>query len=318
MAFLDNSGDIILDAVLTDTGRFRLAKGDGTFKIAKYAFGDEEINYGSYNKKHASGSAYYDLDILQTPVLEAFTNNTSTMKTKLMSIPRTNLLYLPIIKINNLQTGAEQVASSPGGVLTQNGSASFFVSVDEDTSTNFSTLAGIIPGNNPGGNNDSFIRVDQGLDTTEIPKTFTLDPDLRETQFIIKMDNRLGTLVTKGGTSKNPSFVDDDNVAHYYLSMGTDSDFIKAVTFDANSTDATQKMVLSGPRGNYLQFAIASTLELQSSTFLFTKLGSTFDMYKSDGSTLVQEVYFIDTIVKITGATTGYSLDVPVRYIKTP
>ena len=27
MAFLDNSGDIILDAVLTDTGRARLAKG---------------------------------------------------------------------------------------------------------------------------------------------------------------------------------------------------------------------------------------------------------------------------------------------------
>ena len=28
MAFLDNSGDIILDAVLTDTGRFRMARGD--------------------------------------------------------------------------------------------------------------------------------------------------------------------------------------------------------------------------------------------------------------------------------------------------
>ena len=29
MAFLDNSGDIILDAVLTDEGRRRLAMGDG-------------------------------------------------------------------------------------------------------------------------------------------------------------------------------------------------------------------------------------------------------------------------------------------------
>ena len=36
MAFLDNSGDIILDAVLTDTGRFRLARGDGSFKIVKF------------------------------------------------------------------------------------------------------------------------------------------------------------------------------------------------------------------------------------------------------------------------------------------
>ena len=66
MAFLDNSGDIILDAVLTDTGRMRLAKGDGSFKITKFAFGDDEINYALYDKNHISGSAYYDIEILQT------------------------------------------------------------------------------------------------------------------------------------------------------------------------------------------------------------------------------------------------------------
>ena len=101
MAFLDNSGDIILDAVLTDTGRFRLAKGDGSFKIEKFALSDDEINYKLYDKNNPSGSAYYDLEILQTPIMEAFTNNTSTMNYKLLSIPRTNLLYLPIMKINN-------------------------------------------------------------------------------------------------------------------------------------------------------------------------------------------------------------------------
>ena len=92
MAFLDNSGDIILDAVLTDTGRFRLARGN--FKISSFALGDDEIDYSLYNKDHASGSAYYDLEILQTPVLEAFTNNTSSLKSRLISVPRNNLLYL--------------------------------------------------------------------------------------------------------------------------------------------------------------------------------------------------------------------------------
>ena len=53
MAFLDNSGDIILDAVLTDTGRLRLSQGDGSFKITKFALGDDEINYGLYDKNHA-------------------------------------------------------------------------------------------------------------------------------------------------------------------------------------------------------------------------------------------------------------------------
>ena len=65
MGFLDNTGDIIIDAVLTDTGRMRLAKGDGSFKIAKFALGDDEIDYTLFNKSHASGSAYYDLEILK-------------------------------------------------------------------------------------------------------------------------------------------------------------------------------------------------------------------------------------------------------------
>ena len=80
MGFLDNSGDIILDAVLTDTGRMRLAKGDGSFRISKFALGDDEIDYGLYDKNNASGSAYYDITILQSPVLEAITNNTSLVK----------------------------------------------------------------------------------------------------------------------------------------------------------------------------------------------------------------------------------------------
>ena len=50
MAFLDNSGDIILDAVLTDAGRKRLAEGNGSFRITKYAFGDDEIDYTTITK----------------------------------------------------------------------------------------------------------------------------------------------------------------------------------------------------------------------------------------------------------------------------
>ena len=123
MAFLDNSGDIILDAVLTDTGRFRLAKGDGSFKITKFALGDDEIDYALYNKNHASGSAYYDLEVLQTPVLEAFTNNTSLLKSKLVSIPRTNLLYLPVIKLN-------EIYSANNARYT---SGAYLVAVNKDT-----------------------------------------------------------------------------------------------------------------------------------------------------------------------------------------
>ena len=37
MGFLDNTGDIILDIVLTDEGRKRLSAGNGSFKITKFA-----------------------------------------------------------------------------------------------------------------------------------------------------------------------------------------------------------------------------------------------------------------------------------------
>ena len=58
MAFLDNSGDILLDAVLTDAGRQRMARGE--FKIVKFGLGDEEINYELFNSDHVSGSAFFD------------------------------------------------------------------------------------------------------------------------------------------------------------------------------------------------------------------------------------------------------------------
>ena len=125
MAFLDNSGDIILDAVLTDTGRMRLARGDGSFKIVKFALGDDEINYELYDKDNANGSAYYDLSILQTPVLEAFTDNAASMKSKLISIPRNNLLFLPILKLNEVfDTSTKRHA---GG--------SFLIAVDDASET---------------------------------------------------------------------------------------------------------------------------------------------------------------------------------------
>ena len=99
MAFLDNSGDIILDAVLTDLGRKRLA--EGNFRITQFAFGDDEVDYSLYNKNHPSGSAYYDLEILQTPVFEAFTRTNANINYGLANYNgNVELLYLPTLVLN--------------------------------------------------------------------------------------------------------------------------------------------------------------------------------------------------------------------------
>ena len=68
MGFQDNSGDIILDVVLTDEGRKRLARGDGSFEIVKFGCGDDEINYGLYDL--TASSAQQDLSILHNVDVE--------------------------------------------------------------------------------------------------------------------------------------------------------------------------------------------------------------------------------------------------------
>ncbi len=302
MAFLDNSGDIILDAVLTDTGRLRLARGDGSFRIAKFALGDDEIDYGKYDPTNTGGSPFYAVQIMKTPVFEAFTNNTSTMQSKLISISRTNLLYLPVIKLNTLDPANGTYSTSNTFMVTADNTTSNSVTVDD------SLASGILLGDDVT-NSSNFIRLDQGLDTTKLSATTTIDADLKETQYIIEMDNRFGTLTSKTGVQADVSFVDDDNIASYFLSQGaTTAGFIS--NLPRNTGDKTQVgQTIAGPRGTFLEFKVQSSVDLQGSNYLFTTLGST---------TIINAVTYmtLDTTIKVTGATTGYRVDVPVRFIK--
>jgi len=317
MAFLDNSGDIILDAVLTDTGRMRLARGDGSFKIVKFALGDDEIDYSKYNSDHANGSAYFDLEILQSPVFEAFTNNRSLMKSKLVSYSRTNLLYLPVIKW--FYEGA-------GVAAFTNQIVNVFVDIDTEKLIILHENSGVVKGATGGG--PSPIVLEQGLNTTDISYMQKIDPDLKETQYIIEMDNRFGHIVDDTSLSASPSFVDDDNIASYYLSANTDPTYIITTesAYHARTrllaTNPPQAQQIQGPFGSVLMFGMKSSIDLQSSNYLFTLLGSTTTLgdlgYSNIASpaTSATQVRKIESTVRITGATTGYTVDIPVRFVK--
>ena len=298
MSFLDNSGDIILDAVLTDAGRERLARGDGSFKIVKFALGDDEINYENYDGTDLRGSAFYDLEILQTPVLEAFTNNTSNMKSKLITITRTNILYLPIMLLNS-------DPSKSGGIgLTTSatyGEGILPVSVDNTTSDSSTGIKGIsfIKGDAPGTSNG--IVIDQGLDTDALQPSNKIPEDLYESQYQIQMDNRLLSLTSGTGTSATVSFVDDDSIASYAVP----NTFIEDIT----KLDKPGESPIVGPRGSRLKFDLKASLDTQSGTYLFTTLGAELN----DGT---KDYYYIDTTVRVTGLTTGNSMDIPVRLLK--
>ena len=297
MAFLDNSGDIILDAVLTDTGRMRLAKGDGSFRIVSFAFGDDEIDYSNYTAVTSSG--YEDLTILQTPVLEAFTNNASSMKSKLVTITSPDLLYLPVIKLN------EAFSNDYKRYAADN---IFVVAVDKNTArddTSLNNVVGIMNGENLA--DSKAFRLDQGIDNSAIAATRTMAGSLLETQYIVEIDNRFGSLYSPdGSTAAAVSYIDDDNMASYYLTLDSNPNF---VAMNTNTDVVTATQVIQGSRGTVLGFKIKSSIDLESSTYLFTKLGSTKTI---EGVSC----RIIDTFVRVTGQRTGYRVDIPVRFIK--
>jgi len=311
MAFLDNSGDIILDAVLTDTGRYRLAKGDGSFRIAKFALADDEIDYGLYDSTQAGTE---DLEILNTPIFEAFTDNITGLKSKLLSIPRNDLLYLPVLKLNTLDADSKKASVSGVGDF-------FCVVVDEATEALFTdaTVANSkrgVFGSVVSSNFPSRMTLDQGLDTPAIPRTNIIDSDLKETQYIIEIDSRLATITsvsTAGGqttvSNAEISYIDDDQIASYYLTLSTNTGLVSSI---GNNED-TQSSI-QGPRGTKLSFGLKGTLDLQYSTFLFEQLGSQKTL---DINGIGSEIYHtIDTNVRVMGATTGYRVDIPVRFLK--
>lgn len=305
MGWLDSSGNIILDVVLTDEGRKRLARGDGSFKVVKFACFDDEIDYGIYDKNHPSGTSYFDIELLQTPIMEAMSNNSTSGKSKLLTIARDDLLYLPVLKL------AEVFESS----TKKHSSGAFVVAVDKDTETsinkvNGATVAGIINGETLGGG--SYIRIDQGLDTSDIPPGFAIQPDLFETQYIVEIDNSLGSIVSKtDGTPARPSYIDDDNIASYLFSLGNDLDFVSK----NQETQVVNNQAIAGPRGTILEFSLQASLELNVNNAKFLEIGTTGTFATGDSGGTVS-TYNIDANVRITGKTTGYSIDIPVRFVR--
>jgi hypothetical protein len=238
------------------------------------------------------------------------------MKSKLISMTRNNLLYLPVMVLNEVQ--------SPNSRYNGN---FFVVAVDQVTETSISTNAvgstnwvqGVIAGQT--GDPSTIILVEQGLNTVEIPDSVALDADLVETQYIVEMDNRFGKIRTTtgeqgGGAIASPSFIDDDNIASYYFSATQNGNYVATSWGDKINTNVptvnSDLKRIKGPRGSQFKCMIASTIDLATSAYLFDTLGSS-------GFTIDTQPYnFIDSNLRIIGGTTGYTMDIPIRYIKKP
>lgn len=326
MAFLDNSGDIILDAVLTETGRRRMS--NGRFRIVKFAFGDDEINYELYNKNHASGSAYYDLEIMQTPVFEASTGENAEINYGLMSLANNNLLYMPTIKRNQLVRDSTIPVSNV-----------YYVAVDD--ANTYDALVTAYGGINGGGvrrvlrsgkTDGSYIVLETGLDTTELAPTqtnrnnFITANGLVEAGFQVSVDRRFilgvlgpsgGSIFSNGGTNgeanininlvNNPTTVSDRQYRNNRIASVAAIN--NAVFRDlTNTISDTSISVIAGPRGSVT--ALGFTLK-QLTPDDYTRYGKT-------GQTIVGAAgtyRYIDTTVRVAGST-GITEQLAIRIIE--
>ena len=96
MAYIDNQ-TITVDAVLTQKGRQLLAQ-NGNLNITSFALADDEIDYTLYQPNHPNGSAFYDIALRNTPVFEPLTDETQTMKYKLVTLNQ-GVTSIPVITI---------------------------------------------------------------------------------------------------------------------------------------------------------------------------------------------------------------------------
>ena len=110
------------------------------------------------------------------------------------------------------------------------------------------------------------------------------------------------------GTAARVNFIDDDGIDRYYLTQATAGNFV--IDNDV-FTESPSTQVIAGSRGTILQFRIKPSIDLTANDALFNRIGSTVSVE----STSVKN---IDAFVRVTGVTTGYRLDIPVRFIRKP
>jgi len=341
MAFLDNSGDIVLDAVLTDLGRKRMA--EGNFRITQFALGDDEIDYRIYNKNHPSGSAYYDLEILQTPVLEAFASTNANINYGLVSFNgNLNLLYMPVLKVWN------KTIDVTGPAIQRSSGSVYYVACAPTTgdallsalNTDFGDDAGSSYYQSPGSTSTA-IYIETGIDSVlgNPPRTkgrtnkatMLTDQGLLDSNFDISVDTRFITGVGSLDPGRSSWSYNSDGdakqniILSYTAAPGVSrigvanygTAIIPSLTTQisarADGSDAADSYsVINGPSGVLTAFTFRVHSDLQQSGGQYSLFGKTGQDLFGDGNTYD----YIDTTVYAVGKTSGVTVHIPIRIVR--
>ena len=103
MGFLQqDTNNIILDAVLTNKGREKLARNDGSFRIVAFSLSDDEVDYSIITKFGRNvGREKIEKN---TPVFEALTNGNLETRSRLITISDPTKIALSTYSVTSGET----------------------------------------------------------------------------------------------------------------------------------------------------------------------------------------------------------------------
>jgi hypothetical protein len=132
MGFLDSTtSTIVLDAVLTLKGRELIARGDGSFRISKFAIGDDEVDY-TLIQKYGRTVGIEKIE-KNTPVFEALPNGSYAQKYRCISISNPNLVRLPIVNLQGVGFDSSSEVLSIGNTTTRTRTITVEQTIREET-----------------------------------------------------------------------------------------------------------------------------------------------------------------------------------------
>ena len=335
MAFLDNSGTIILDAILTDLGRKRMA--EGRFKISRFALGDDEIDYSLADVENSDYSKLVTL----TPI-EALSADNAVINYGLQDHISDDIFYIPQIKVNELLEFSVKKHSSTSGDF-------YYLAVNDQTTKKLRSIlgtseyhlqngdfiknklvfeSGIEPPGAESGTGDRLLRDKISRER------YILNYNLLDRYFIISCDNRFidKLLIVDAARSHfennkaNDLFVNFDSLKEVvpvslqkvlkyhssFLSIGVDN-----MIFSYTRGVDNRHSAIKGPRGTIcaINFKLNQEITVDSngsSNFRFAKFGKTGEKLFD----ATNKFDYIDTTIYIQGLSSSARLQVPIRILR--
>tara|TARA_B100000131_G_scaffold320384_1_gene368391 strand:- start:1493 stop:2536 length:1044 start_codon:yes stop_codon:yes gene_type:complete len=343
MSFLDNAGTIQLDAVLTELGRKRLAQ--GKFHVAKFALGDDEIDYTLFDPAKevvTSSGSIGSGDELQNSILsqscfEAFSGETTAIKYGLTTFNRDDIFFIPILRIND----KVNVAHKPW-------EDRYYFSVNDETTKKLKTALGredyilenlqtmktkIIIESGLSGSSSSLLSTIGR--TAEYRKSYIIDPGLLDLYFNVFCDSRFFTKVYGPGprsTFKSKIAVSEVEIDFSPMAETPPNSLrhivdkfncysvrgaLNNILYRDGTIDDNKLSSLNGPRGSVL--ALNFSLKPEMTHFSSSPRSEKYNIFGYTDQTLFDSTNkydYIDTTIYVEGLSSSSRIQIPLRIIR--